>query len=68
MLFRRNIEPACSYCRHGRSGPEDEVYCIYRGVMQPWERCRRFAYDPLRRVPEANPIPVTDVDPASIEL
>ncbi len=68
MLFRRKIEPACTYCRHGRPGQDDEVLCIHHGVVQPWDRCRHFDYDPLRRVPESNPLPVTDVDPASFEL
>lgn len=68
MLFRSKIEPACSYCSHGRPGQDDEVLCIYHGVMKPWNKCRRFDYDPLRRVPEAAPVPMTDVDPASFEL
>jgi hypothetical protein len=36
--------------------------------MNPWDKCRRFNYDPLRRVPEAEPIPVTELDAASFEL
>ena len=68
MLFRRKIEPSCTYCRHGRPGQEEEVLCIYHGVMNPWDKCRRFEYDPLRRKPEANPVPVTDIDPDSFAL
>ena len=68
MLFRSKIEPSCSYCRHGRPGQDDEVLCIHHGVMQPWDKCRRFDYDPLRRVPESEPAALTDVDPASFEL
>lgn len=68
MLFRKDIEPCCTYCSHGRRGTDEEVLCVHHGVMQPWDKCRRFEYDPLRRVPEAEPIPVTDIDPSAFEL
>jgi hypothetical protein len=68
VLFRKKIEPSCAYCSHGRSGAEEDVLCIFRGVMSPWDKCRRFNYDPLRRIPEAEPLPVTEADDASFEL
>ena len=68
MLFRNTIEPSCAYCSHGRCGADEEVLCLYHGVMNPWDKRRRFNYDPLRRVPEAEPVPVTELDAASFEL
>jgi hypothetical protein len=50
-LFRKTIEPRCAYCRHGATIGENEVACYYKGVMDGSYRCRRFRYDPLRRVP-----------------
>lgn len=68
MLFRNKIEPSCAYCSHGRCGADEEVLCVYHGVMNPWDKCRRFDYDPLRRVPEVEPIPVAEADDASFEI
>ena len=68
MLFRDKIDAACAYCSHGRSGEDDDILCAIHGIVKPWDRCSRFRYDPLRRVPEAAPLPKTDVDPASFDL
>lgn len=51
MLFRRNIEPRCQYCKFGSSMNEREVACVKKGVVAPESHCRRFSYDPLKRMP-----------------
>lgn len=54
MLFEKNIEPKCEYCSRGDYlADKDGVACIKRGVMSPDDHCRRFKYDPLKRVPDA---------------
>lgn len=68
MLFRKKIEPACAYCSHAVPGEEDTVICAVKGVMQPWQHCRKFSYDPLKRQPEAPQPPVTEVDPEAFKL
>ena len=68
MLFRKSIEPACAYCTHGYAGEDDSVICTKKGIMQPWQRCRSFNYDPLKRQPEAPLPPVTNVDPDTFRL
>ena len=60
MIFRKDIEPACAYCRHSREAKEDSCICVKRGIVSPWDSCRHFAYDPLRRVPETAPAPKTE--------
>ena len=51
MLFRKDIEPRCAYCaRAGRAG-DGEVVCSRKGIVPEDGRCRRFKYDPLKRVP-----------------
>ena len=50
-LFRKDIEPRCSYCQFGSQISEREVVCMKRGVMPMESSCRRFRYDPLRRTP-----------------
>ena len=56
MLFRKKIEPRCMYCSHSR--PLDELYvsCPKCGVVSGGYSCRKFTYDPLKRIP---PRPVT---------
>ncbi len=53
MLFRKDMEPRCTYCRHGKALNEEQIACPKKGVVSPGYHCRRFAYDPLRRVPPA---------------
>ena len=53
MLFRRKIERACAYCVHAVKIDEDTMVCRRRGPVPIDSSCRRFSYDPLKRVPEA---------------
>lgn len=50
MLFRKKIQPACEYCAHGTVLEDGRVLCVKRGVVAP-EGCRKFRYDPCKRVP-----------------
>lgn len=69
MLFRKQIEATCAYCQHGSPAERDSIVCIHKGVMQPWQKCRRFVYDPLRREPELPQSPKTgDLDGESFRL
>ncbi len=69
MLFRKDIEPACGYCRNSSPVDDDTVICVVNGVMAPWNSCRRFSYDPLKRVPEVEKKPsVQGIDPSSFEI
>jgi hypothetical protein len=49
-LFQKH-KPMCLYCVWGRSLSENEILCRYAGVTAPDYMCRRFEYDPLRRIP-----------------
>ncbi|MDD6188528.1 MAG: hypothetical protein PUB32_02990 [Clostridiales bacterium] len=59
MLFRKNVEPCCSYCAHSSPIDEETVICVKKGVVKSWGKCRRFEYDPLKREPETPSKPVT---------
>lgn len=50
-MFRKNIEPSCMYCRHGREIGGGEIACIKTGVVSITFACRRFSYDPFKREP-----------------
>lgn len=51
MLFRKRIEKSCSYCEYGTRLNEDEVLCIKKGIVSCGGKCRKFSYDPCKRVP-----------------
>lgn len=51
MLFRRKIEKACTYCMHGTQIDQEQVLCIKKGVVPPEGKCRKFCYDPCKRIP-----------------
>ena len=50
-LFKSKIEPRCAYCTHGRALGGGQVVCPKKGVMSQGSSCRRFTYDPMKRVP-----------------
>ena len=51
MLFRKNIDPKCAYCRRGQQINDREVACVKRGSVPVEHHCGAFRYDPLKRVP-----------------
>lgn len=50
-LFQEDIEPRCAYCAKGAPLEEGRVLCVKKGVVRSGDRCGRFQYDPLKRVP-----------------
>lgn len=51
-IFRKKVEPACCYCTYAVATDEDNVTCARKKKFMPWDgKCRRFQYDPLKRVP-----------------
>ncbi len=54
-------EPCCAQCRNGiPSVDKKTVFCKKRGVMEADDCCRKYDYDPLRRVPKGRvtiPVP-----------
>lgn len=51
MLFRKKIEPRCSYCLHCAKLNDEQVLCAKRGVMPMDGKCMKFSYDPCKRIP-----------------
>ncbi len=51
MLFRKDIEKYCVYCEHSRPLDEEQLLCPKKGVVSPGYSCKKFSYDPLKRVP-----------------
>ena len=51
MLFRKKIQPSCLYCTYGTKIDSEQVLCIKKGVVSTEGSCRKFEYDPCKRVP-----------------
>ncbi len=51
MLFRKKIEPHCAYCARAGKVDEEQMICPKKGLVPAGESCRRFRYDPFKRVP-----------------
>lgn len=51
MLFRKKIEKSCSYCQYGTMLEDDLVLCTKKGVVSVSGKCRKFRYDPIKRIP-----------------
>ena len=51
MLFRKKIEKMCAYCAHSAKMNDEKCLCVKKGVVPRDYHCRKFSYDPLKRVP-----------------
>ena len=51
MLFRKKMERSCNDCAYGTKMDEEHILCIKKGVVPATGKCRKFSYDPCKRVP-----------------
>ena len=56
-LFGKNIEPACKYCVNlmQLTPSGNDALCGRLGIVSADFHCRRYKYDPLKRIPKATP-------------
>lgn len=55
-LYGNNITPSCETCRNARRSFDGKVMlCPRHGAMPLYERCRKYVYDPLKRIPSRRP-------------
>jgi len=52
MLFRKKIERSCGYCQHGAEIDDGLILCAKKGLKSPEDGCRKFKYDPCKRIPK----------------
>ena len=53
MLFRKKMPRSCTTCLHSAVFNEDQYICIKRGVVENTFSCRKYRYDPCKRIPPA---------------
>lgn len=51
MLFRKKIARSCAYCAHGAALEDGQVLCAKKGLRSVDGKCRKFRYDPCKRIP-----------------
>ena len=51
MLFRKKLPRSCRYCKCGTQITDEQVLCNKRGAVAADNACRRFSYDPCKRIP-----------------
>lgn len=51
MIFQKKLQRSCQYCIHGTSISQDQILCKKDGVVSISYACRKFKYDPCKRVP-----------------
>ena len=51
MLFKKRIEKSCSYCAYCTKLNDEQALCIKKGVVELSGKCRKFLYDPCKRIP-----------------
>lgn len=56
-LFRKKIERCCAYCARSTTLDEDTVLCTHKGVRCIDGKCRKFRYDPCKRIPARPAVP-----------
>ena len=67
-LFGQGVDPSCAYCGRGRPSVDRTlILCEEKGISPPGGRCRRFVYDPMKRVPRPEP-ELPQFDPEEFKL
>jgi len=60
MLFRKETEKRCAICEHAINIDENDMLCKKYGVVSCNYACKKFEYDPLKRIPKKAAIPSSD--------
>lgn len=69
MLFRKKIQKSCAYCRFAIRMDEEQYLCSKKGMRTEEDSCRKFKYDPLKRIPKkAKPVDFSQFDSDAFSL
>lgn len=69
MLFRKKMERSCSYCLYGTRLEDGNILCTKKGLRTEDGGCRKFKYDPCKRVPsKAKALDFSKYDDADFSL
>ena len=55
-LFGNDTYTTCAYCSRVKKSEDGMIlYCGRKGIVRAEDTCRRFSYDPFKRVPRSAP-------------
>lgn len=55
-MKKNDSQKACEYCRFANEIKlTEDMLCTHRGVVGKDYSCRKFTYDPLKRIPKKLP-------------
>ncbi len=64
-----NVEAKCIYCKNGTLAADGKkVLCTKVGILDIDDSCKKFSYDPLKRVPSKPAPALTGFSPEDFEL
>ncbi len=53
LFSEKNYSKKCVNCAHGTlTDDKMNVLCEKKGVKEPDDYCRKYTYDPLKRIPD----------------
>ncbi len=68
-VFGSEIEPKCAYCAKCIKTKDNKTaLCEKKGLTTPDGSCRKFVYDPMKRVPSASHPPLPEYSKAAFSL
>lgn len=50
-IFSKEIEPHCVYCMYSKQISDEQAICNKHGIVSTNFHCRKYKYDPTKRVP-----------------
>lgn len=60
MLFRKKTPRSCVTCLYSAALSDHQMLCSKRGVVSDSYACRKFSYDPCKRIPPSIKAPDFD--------
>lgn len=51
MLFRKKMPRSCTTCLHAANLSDHQLLCVKHGVVADSYACRKYRYDPCKRIP-----------------
>ncbi len=67
-MFNKDVTKKCAHCLHSTPlAGGDEMACKIKGIVGFDDLCKKYQYDPLKRVPKAQKLE-EDYHPDNFEL
>lgn len=67
-LFGNNILSSCDYCKNFKLDENNNHTCSQKSTIDDDNKCSKFSYDPLMRVPVTRSIRLPEYKPEDFKL